>query len=392
MIVSLIVLAAAVAAPSPAAQIVSRKPSIEIPFELVDNRIFLTARINGRGPFKLLLDTGAGAVLSDALIGPLGLGLVDAGETSGVGEKRVAVGRTEVDEVAIGDLRLTHQPFSSMSLADAPHVFGTARFDGIIGLPLFERFVVTVDYDRSRIEVAEPAQQRPPRGAVLVPFQRTHFLPEVQGELDGVRGTFGIDLGARSALLLYGPFVEANRLRERYAPRFEAITGWGIGGPVRSNVVRVGTLRLGGVCLSDLVARFSVQRAGLLTGSGLAALVGPDVLRQFVVTFDYSRQRLYFREGPHYGARDTYDRSGMWMGQEGGDFVILDVVPGGPAAAAGLAVGDRVASVDDAATEGLLLPAVRERMRTLSPGRRVRLGVRAGAGTREVVVELRDLV
>ena len=30
-------------------------------FDLVDNRVFVDAKINGRGPYHLLLDTGAGS-------------------------------------------------------------------------------------------------------------------------------------------------------------------------------------------------------------------------------------------------------------------------------------------------------------------------------------------
>jgi hypothetical protein len=32
-----------------------------VPFELVDNRVFVEAKLNGQGPFHVLLDTGARA-------------------------------------------------------------------------------------------------------------------------------------------------------------------------------------------------------------------------------------------------------------------------------------------------------------------------------------------
>ena len=100
--------------------------------------------------------------------------------------------------------------------------------------------------------------------------------------------------GARSALLLFGPFVEKHGLRAKYAPKIEGITGWGIGGPVRSQVARVGRLTLGAVEVRDLVARLSLQRAGVLATGETAALVGPDVLSQFTLVVDYSRRQLVF--------------------------------------------------------------------------------------------------
>jgi hypothetical protein len=34
------------------------KGSFNMPFELVDNRIFIDVQLNGKGPFKFILDTG----------------------------------------------------------------------------------------------------------------------------------------------------------------------------------------------------------------------------------------------------------------------------------------------------------------------------------------------
>jgi hypothetical protein len=36
----------------------SGKSSFNMPFELVDNRIFIDVQLNGKGPFKFILDTG----------------------------------------------------------------------------------------------------------------------------------------------------------------------------------------------------------------------------------------------------------------------------------------------------------------------------------------------
>ncbi|MGB8784591.1 MAG: hypothetical protein ACLP0H_02720 [Terriglobales bacterium] len=55
----------------------------------------------------------------------------------------------------------------------------------------------------------------------------------------------------------------------------------------------------------------------------LAGLIGPDVLSQFDLTVDYPRNRLIFEKNKHYGRRDSYDRSGMWMGQDGKHFTAL---------------------------------------------------------------------
>jgi hypothetical protein len=149
---------------------------------------------------------------------------------------------------------------------------------------------------------------------VIVSFERPRQIPVVAASLDGVAGNFGVDTGARSSLLLYGPFCAQNNLQEKYGAKLEGVTGWGIGGPVRSLLARAGTLQIGEITVRDLVIRLSAQKTGLTRSSAMAGLIGPDVLSQFDVTFDYARTRIIFERNTDYGRRDSYDRAGIWMG------------------------------------------------------------------------------
>lgn len=65
---------------------------------------------------------------------------------------------------------------------------------------------------------------------------------------------------------------------------------------------------------------------------------------------------------------------------------------GGPAAEAGLRVGDAITTVDGRSVRELSLPAVRERFKTDPPGTKVRLGVESKGSRRELTLVLRDLV
>ena len=50
------------------------KTSTTLPFELIDNRVFVEVHLNGRGPFHFILDTGAnGFSLADTTVQKLGL-------------------------------------------------------------------------------------------------------------------------------------------------------------------------------------------------------------------------------------------------------------------------------------------------------------------------------
>lgn len=367
--------------------------SVIVPFRLVDNRIFVDIRLNGRGPFRVIFDTGGDNIITPEVARTLGLAVKSVGQSGGTGENLVERGETRVDEMKIGDrLLMKNQDFAVISFADAPNVFGSERVDGIIGLEVLQKFVVRIDYAHRRLTFRDPAQFSYKGSGAVLSFERPHLVPVVSGEVDGIAGKFGIDTGARTSLILYGPFVEQNKLREKYQPKVEGVTGWGIGGPIRSQVTRVRLLRLGNVEARNLVTRLSLQRSGALTSSEMAGLVGPDVLKQFDLTLDYSRQQLIFEKNENYGQPDSYDRAGMWLGQEGMEFTVLDVIAGGPAAVAGVEVGDKILAIDGRSTSELVLPEVRLRLKTDPPQKKVELLVRRGSTQREVWITLRDLV
>jgi hypothetical protein len=369
------------------------RSSFTVPFELVDNRIFVAVTLEGKGPFKFILDTGGYGGISVETAKRIGAKLGNEVEGRGAGETIVKAWETSVAETRIGGLVLKDQDFRVFDFSDARHVFGSQTFDGIIGLPVFSQAIVRVDYARRTLTFAEPSKFARARRGVAVAFELERFLPIIRGEVDGMPVRLGLDTGDRSAFTLKSPFVEQYRLRESYAPKVEAVTGFGIGGPIRAQVVRLRSLKFGPFEIGGAVTRFSLQKAGAFAASDTAGNVGGAILKQFTVTFDYTRRRLYFEKNRDFGRRDTYDRAGLWMSgaADGRSFEVFDVVASGPAAEAGLKVGDRVVRIDGRSVETLRLIAARNELKD-ARRKSVRLTVQDSSGTREVVVKLRDLV
>jgi hypothetical protein len=372
---------------------VGGRSSFTVPFELVDNRIFVDVTLEGRGPFKFILDTGGYGGLSVETARKIGAKLGNEVEGCGAGESVVKAWETSVAETRIGGLVLKDQDYRVFDFSDMRHVFGSQTFDGIIGLPVFSQAVVRVDYARRLLTFTEASKFSYRGAGAPVTFELERFLPIVRGEVDGTPVRLGLDTGDRSAFTLKSPFVERQRLRERYAPKVEAVTGFGIGGPIRAQVVRLRSLRFGPFEIEAPVTRFSLQKAGAFAAGDTAGNVGGAILRQFTVTFDYARRRLYFEKNRSFGRRDTYDRAGLWLSgsADGRSFEVFDVTARGPAAEAGLKPGDRVLRIDGRSVDGLRLIAARDELRD-ARRKTVRLTVQDGGGMREVVIKLRDLV
>jgi hypothetical protein len=372
--------------PPPPDFAISTGSSTTIPFDLLGNHIYVQVKLNGKGPFRMLCDTGGVNIVTPELATQLGLKSEGTVQGRGVGEASEDMGAVKVDSLSVGDATIQNQVFMVFPLvSDVPT-------DGLVGYEIFKRFVVTVDYEHSRLTLTLPAAFNYAGNGTLVPFRFNERVPQVDGEIDGVPGTFDIDTGSRASIGLLGPFVEKNNLRAKYAPKVEGVTSWGVGGPVRSQVTRAKVLKLGAVTVSNPVVALTRQQKGVFTDPHVAGNVGAGVLKRFNIVFDYPQQRLILEPNANDAKPDVFDRSGLWVNQGDAGFEIMDVVAGGPGAAAGLKVGDVIVAVDGKPATTVALLALRLRFRTDPAGTRVILKVRSGAQEKELGLVLRDLV
>jgi hypothetical protein len=382
------------APPPPDFTLAGGATSVSVPFELLNNHIYLDVKLDGKGPFRLLCDTGGANIVTPDLAGTLGLTPQGALQGRGVGDKSEDVGLVKVGTLEVGGATLRDQVFAVYNLGPMTGAEGVPA-NGLIGYEVFKRFVVRVDYERRALTLTLPAAFSYHGEGVVVPFKFKGHIPQVEGAIDGISGSFDIDTGSRASVDLLGPFVEEHGLRARYAPKLEGVAGWGVGGPARAQFTRAGSLRLGGLEVSRPVIELTLQTKGAFSDKYVAGNVGGALLSRFNVTFDYSRQQLIFERHPGSDLPIPFDRAGAWFNLAEGappSFEVIDVYAGSTAADAGLRQGDRIVAVDSKTPAELSLPALRERLRSDPPGTRVRFTVDRAGQRSDIVVVLKDQV
>jgi hypothetical protein len=382
------------APPPPDFALAGGATSVSVPFELLNNHIYLDVKLDSKGPFRLLCDTGGANIVTPELAATLGLKAEGALQGRGVGDKSEDVGLVKVGSLEVGGATLRDQVFAVYNLGPVSGSEGVPA-KGLIGYEVFKRFVVRVDYEHRTLTLTLPSAFSYHGAGVVVPFNFNGHIPQVEGAIDGISGAFDIDTGSRASVDLLGPFVEEHGLRARYAPKLEGVAGWGVGGPARAQFARAGSLRLGGLKVSRPVIELTLQTKGAFSDKYVAGNVGGALLSRFNVIFDYSRQQLIFERHPGSDLPIAFDRAGAWFNLAEGPppaFEVIDVYAGSPAAEAGLRQGDRIVEVDGKTPAELPLPALRERLRSDPPGTRVRFAVDRAGQRSEIVVTLKDLV
>jgi predicted aspartyl protease len=260
--------------------------------------------INGRGPFRFILDTGANtSALSPRIVQVLGLQTA-AGESVGV---HGVTGSEMLPFVRVATLRA-----GEIELLDgrlpvlAQHVFADA--DGILGVEGLQHARVDVDFSRDRVSISRPTRRRAPEGFLVVPARlEKNGLLLVNGRVGGVRVQIIIDTGAERSLGNL-PLRDALQHRVSRHDRTET-TVLGVTSEVSTGTSFVApTISVGGARLTKLPVTFDDLHVFEIWGLAdkPALVLGMDLLgtlERFVI--DYQRQEFQIKTGvpPKIGVR-----------------------------------------------------------------------------------------
>jgi hypothetical protein len=364
--------------------------STTYPFRLVNNHIYMQVKLNGR-PYEFLFDTGGLNVITPTIARELGLKVEGNVQANGTGEKSQEAGFTTVDRLDVPGAFLERQTFVVIGLESFTEVEGVP-ITGIVGYEIFKRFVVVTDYENQRITLIEPEGFAYRGSGVRVPIGFNDRTPEVEGDIDGLKGKFTLDTGSRSSLDLSAPFVAKNNLVARYQAKYQGVNGWGVGGAARGWIVRGKRFALGGAVVEDPIVELSQSKAGSMADAYLAGNVGAGVLKKFNIVWDYGRHQIFFEKNKLYGQRDVFDRAGFWANVAGDAFVVVDVIAGGPADAAGLKPGDRILVANGKRAVGELSLHDLRLLKKAPPGTNMILEIERGTQRLTVNILLKDLV
>jgi len=144
------------------------------PMEIIYGKPYVNVMVNGHGPYRFMVDTGTGgeALISVELAEELKLPTVNKTRLSDPSKE----GLHYTDVVMIDALNIGGAEFDEV-LAARHRIYGEdINCQGILGFPLFEDFLLTLDYPNRRL-VLSPGALVPDGESSVLPFRMPDGVP-----------------------------------------------------------------------------------------------------------------------------------------------------------------------------------------------------------------------
>jgi predicted aspartyl protease len=258
-------------------------------------RIMAPVMINGQGPFRFVVDTGASrSAISPQLVARLGLtaSLDDSLTVQGVTGADV-VPSVMIDKLQAGDIVLANRRMPVI----APHVFANA--DGILGVEGFDQMRITVDFVKDRIIISRGRNASMSGGWYRVPVKlRFGRLMIANAYIGNLRVKAVIDTGAERTL---GNLALRSALRLDKAAEQERTASQVIGATANeesANSIPSPMIRLGETEITRVDVTFADLNVFKIWSLDQqpALVLGMDVLgTPKAMIFDYKRSELLIR-------------------------------------------------------------------------------------------------
>lgn len=324
--------------------------SSTVPFESYRRWMVVEATVAGSDTLRFILDSGSPVVVlaSRQLGEQLPLEIIGRVRVGGAGDGNAAT-------VALAGhvtVELDGARIENASMAVGAAGAAIPGLDGILGGSIFRELVVEIDWASSSLTLHDPDRFTYSGSGVVLPLELLpsgHLLVEgtvAQGAAQQPARLL-VDTGAGHALSLEPGLLAPTK------PLNNLIIGWGSNGVSRGDIGTLESLRLGDVELHDVVTAFPGSgpwtSMGAAQGETIHGNIGQRILRRFHVIFDAPGGRLILEPGPTFDEPFVFDTTGLALApwSPGSDGVeIVEVIPGSPAAEAGIRAGAVLVGID----------------------------------------------
>jgi predicted aspartyl protease len=252
-----------------------------VPMKLFKGHPTVEIKINGKGPYDFILDTGAGETgIEQSLADELNLPVTG---TTKIGDPAhpdaITANKVIVDQLEIGDTIFSKVPAVSWNGA-AIHTAGGPI--GVLGMPLFAKLLLTFDYPASQVRIGQGELPAVNDNDVIACRIDEGGIVELPISVAGVQIKAHMDTGSSGGLSMPRKYEDQVPLASKPVEIGRARTVNGefvVYGSTLNGSLKIGgmTIENPKVMLNDYLPRVNI---------------GYAVLRNFAITLDQKNSRL----------------------------------------------------------------------------------------------------
>jgi hypothetical protein len=313
---------------------------VSIPFQLINNLVFIPLNVNGV-ELTFLLDSGVQETILFSLEDneEVSLKNIEKVMLRGLGSEEAVEGlKSEGNLLEVKGMKspshllyiILDQNFNMSSHVGIP-------VNGIIGYSFLKNNLVEINYDRKRVFFYKDNKRNRRRinrrySKVAISIERGKPYINTSVVIDSVKvpAKLLVDVGNSDAIWLFENRVENINIPKK---NFEDYLGRGFSGDVMGKRARISEFRISDFGFTKPIAAFpdSTSLRHVMIVSDRLGSVGAEILKRFSIVFDYTNGSMFLRKNKSFSDPFRYNRSGVEIGHSGVQWVqetvVLQTVP-----------------------------------------------------------------
>ena len=307
-------------------QFIGNQEKAVIPFQLINNLIFIPIDVNGI-PLNFLLDTGVEETLLFSLDDKKDLNLknVEKIQLRGLGSEKSIEGlKSSNNYMFVKGLVSLKQDFYiilDQNFNLSSHI--GIPVNGIIGAQFFKNNLVEIDYIKNKIIVSKPSPKylkRIEKKFTTIPITiekaKPYLMAQIKMNSTFIPSKMLIDIGNSDAI-----WVFQNNMKGFDVPKknFDDFLGKGFSGDIEGKRAKINAIKIANYEFNTPIVAFpdssSIKQVKMVANR--VGSIGAEIFRRFTVVFDYGNGKIYLKKNGNFNSHFKYNKSGIEVEQNG---------------------------------------------------------------------------
>lgn len=332
--------------------------TVKLPMKMVGEHIFIKIKVGDSKHLNFIFDTGAGGTVIN-LRTAQNLRM----RPSGFMPVKSAHSQDFTPYFSNNELKLAHLSVPDVRLLGSSLEHLEARsgttIDGIVGFAILKKYIVRINHDANQLELYNKAHYQFPKNSKSYDVSWWFPVPSIHATLtlnngEKITGSFLIDTGASTSIILNTPFVNKNKLLAKFSKKLKHSSQGLTSKKITDFKARLKHMKLGDFNFANVPVNLSQATRGLLASKKIDGIIGNGILKRFNLILDYSSQKLTLQPNRYFYNAFKVNSSGIRIKLTlKKKFKIMEIYKNSPAYKVGLQTDDELVAINGIATQTL---------------------------------------